>query len=236
MCSTDATTDGAIVVYRRRVGSVVSVNVGSARDIGARNGPTAIDKRPAGAPVDIRAPGPAQSGLAGDEICATAHHGGPDQAVYAYAREDLDAWEGDLGATLVNGTFGENLTTAGLDVTGALVGERWRVGRSVVLQVTVPRIPCGTFRTWMGRPGWVKAFARKGAPGAYLRVLAPGQVAAGDPIEVVERPDHGVTIGMVFRALTTDRGLLARVLAAGDDLPADARARALAGRQHALDG
>lgn len=218
------------------VASVVSVNVGAARDIGARNGLTAIDKRPAGAPVEIRPPGPAQSGLAGDDICAAAHHGGPDQAVYAYAREDLDAWETDLGATLPNGTFGENLTTAGLDVTGALVGERWRVGDGVVLQVTVPRIPCGTFRTWMGRPGWVKAFARKGAPGAYLRVVAPGRVAAGDGIEVLGRPGHGVTIGMVFRALTTERDLLARVLEAGDDLPPDARARALAGRQYTLRG
>ncbi|HEX2851005.1 MAG TPA: MOSC domain-containing protein [Acidimicrobiales bacterium] len=213
---------------------VVSVNVGAPREIGAKGGLTGIDKRPSTTPVEVMPPGPSQSGLAGDAICDTDNHGGPDQAVYAYAREDLDWWEHELGMALAGGTFGENLTTVDLDVTGAIVGERWRIGREVVLEVTVPRIPCGTFRTWMGRPGWVKAFTRRAAPGAYLRVLAPGPIAAGDAIEVDFRPAHDVTIGMVFRALTLERDLLPRLLDAGDHLVDDARQRALSGRQFSL--
>ena len=213
---------------------VVSVNVGQPLDIGARSGPTGIAKRPSPVPVEVRVPGRAQSGLAGDAICDVEDHGGPEQAVYAYGREDLDEWERELGTALAGGAFGENLTTTGVDVTGALVGERWRVGTGVVLEVTSPRIPCSTFQRWMGRPGWVKAFTRRAVPGAYLRVLSPGTIAAGDPVEIELRPPHGVTIGMVFRALTLERDLLPRILDAGDHLPADTRDRALAGRQFSL--
>ena len=101
-------------------------------------------------------------------------HGGTDQAVYAYAREDLDHWQAELGRPLTNGVFGENLTTSGLDVNGALVGERWQVGDDCVLEVTSPRIPCRTFAGWLEEQLWVKRFTQRGAPGAYLRVIVPG--------------------------------------------------------------
>ncbi|MEV0051335.1 MOSC domain-containing protein [Saccharopolyspora shandongensis] len=205
---------------------VLSVNVGSARPIAAKSGWTGIDKLPA-ASVAVREPPPSGSGLAGDTICDSANHGGPDQAVYAYAREDLDAWERELGRTLRSGSFGENLTTDGLDVTGALIGQRWRIGRDAVLQVTVPRIPCRTFAVWLGRNGWVKTFVQRAVPGAYLRVARPGLVSAGDRIEAENRPAHDVTVGMVFRALTTQPELLPRLLAA-EELPEDVRARAIA--------
>jgi MOSC domain-containing protein YiiM len=201
---------------------LVSVNAGRVRPSAhATLGITGIDKRPVSGAVEIRDPGRkgvGGSGVAGDAICDTSHHGGHDQAVYAYAREDLDAWEEDLGRPLSGGVFGENLTTGGLDVTGALIGERWQVGERCLLQVTCPRIPCRTFAGWLDDNGWVRRFTERGAPGAYLRVVAPGQVRAGDSITVISRPEHDVTINLMFRALTTEKALAPRLLAAGDDL------------------
>jgi MOSC domain-containing protein YiiM len=138
-------------------------------------------------------------------------HGGGDQAVYAYAREDLDAWAAELGRPLTGGQFGENLTTAGLDVTGARIGEHWRIGE-VLLEVTAPRIPCSTFARWMDEPRWAKRFTERGVSGAYLRVLRPGTVEAGAPIEVAHRPGHDVTIGLTFQALTTRSDLIPRLV------------------------
>ncbi|MFC0527428.1 MOSC domain-containing protein [Phytohabitans kaempferiae] len=209
---------------------LLSVNLGVPRSSPAtRVGVTGIDKRPAEGPVLVRAPGPKGTGLgsgvAGDRILDGGHHGGDDQAVYAYAREDLDAWAAELGRELPGGVFGENLTTHGLDVTGALVGERWRVGGEVVLEVSVPRIPCNTFAHWMAEQGWVRRFTERAAPGAYLRVVRTGEIRAGDPIEVVQRPGHDVTIGLAFRALTREPELLPRLLAA-DALPEEALAKA----------
>jgi MOSC domain-containing protein YiiM len=144
--------------------------------------------------------------------------------VYAYAREDLDAWEAELGRSLGNGMFGENLTTAGVDVSAALIGERWRVGSDVVLEVSAARIPCRKFAAWLGEHGWVKRFTAAAVPGAYLRVIEPGEIRAGDAIEIIRRPDHEVTVSFVFRAMTTHRRLAPRVLAAGDALhPGDLR-------------
>ncbi|MGW0603015.1 MOSC domain-containing protein [Streptomyces sp. NPDC002640] len=208
---------------------VLSLNLGSAVAVPYTQQPdglTGIDKRPVDGPVRVFAPGPkgaGASGMTGDAVCHTRHHGGDDQAVYAYAREDLDEWERDLGRPLRSGVFGENLTVSGLDVSGARVGERWRVGPEVVLQVTSPRIPCGTFQGHMGEPQWVKRFTAKGAPGAYFRVLTPGEIRAGDAVEVVHRPDHDVTVALVFRALMVERSLLPRLLEAGEDLPEEER-------------
>ena len=164
------------------------------------------------------------SGLAGDVIVDTANHGGDDQAVYVYAREDLDWWEPVIGRSLPAGGFGENVTSRGLDVTDARVGERWRVGREAVLEVTSPRIPCGTFAVWLGDHGWVTTFRAEARPGAYCRVLEPGSIAAGDTIEVLHRPDHDVSIGLMFRALTTEPDLMPRLAAAGEDLLEELRA------------
>jgi MOSC domain-containing protein YiiM len=166
----------------------------------------------------VRAPGPKTtglgSGLVGDFIGDGKHHGGDEQAVYAFQREDLDEWEDRLGRELPNGFFGENLTTVGLEINDALIGEHWRIGQEVVLQVTAPRIPCSTFRGWMGEKGWAKTFTAAGRPGAYLSVIVPGTILADDPIEVIQQPDHDVSIGLVFRATTTERDLLPRLLAA----------------------
>ncbi|MEU3931731.1 MOSC domain-containing protein [Streptomyces sp. NPDC029044] len=203
---------------------LLSVNLGRAEAVPYTDnaeGVTGIDKRPVDGPVRVSAPGPkgvGGSGLAGDAVCKLEHHGGDDQAVYAMAREDLDEWERELGRTLADGAFGENLTTRGLDVSGALIGERWRVGPEVVLEVTSGRIPCRTFQGHLGEKGWVKRFTRRGAPGAYLRVIVPGEVRAGDAVEIVHRPGHDVTVALQFRAVTTERTLLPRLRAAGEAL------------------
>jgi MOSC domain-containing protein YiiM len=206
--------------------NLLSVNIGRIRPNPAMTTPeTGIDKRPLDGPVAVTAPGPKGGGgvgLAGDRVCDWKNHGGYDQAVYAYAREDLDVWEAELGRPLCNGVFGENLTTVGIDVTGALIGERWRVGPDVLLEVSCPRIPCRTFQSWMELGGWIKRFTRAAVPGAYLRVLEPGYIRTADPIEIVYRPDHDVSIGLTFRALTAEPDLLPRLLVA-DALPEEDR-------------
>lgn len=211
---------------------VRSVNLGARSARPARGGRrpvvTGIDKRPAAGPVELRAPGPkgvGGSGLVGDDVVNRRHHGGDDQAVYAYAGEDLDDWAVELGRALPPGSFGENLTLEGVDVSGARIGERWRVGAEVVLEVSVPRIPCRTFAEWLDERGWIRRFTERAAPGTYLRVLVPGTVRAGDPVEVVWLPDHDVTVSLAFRALTREPDLLGLLLAA-DALPDEAKRRA----------
>lgn len=206
---------------------VRSVNVGRPREAPwAGIGRTAIDKQQVVGRVSV---GPL--GLDGDEVADTRHHGGPDKAVYAFAREDLDRWAGALGTELPDGHFGENLTTTGIDVNQAEMGERWRVGGpdGTVLEVASVRTPCNDFKTWMGRTGhdsraWVRRFAEEGRPGPYLRVLVPGTVAPGDPLEVVHRPGHGVTVTTFFRALHGHPELLPELLRV-EALPAQARER-----------
>ncbi|MFF3915327.1 MOSC domain-containing protein [Streptomyces sp. NPDC001852] len=211
---------------------LLSVNLGRPQPVpytDQAEGVTGIDKKPADGPVRVAAPGPkgvGASGLAGDAVCDLRHHGGDDQAVYAFAREDLDDWERELGRSLANGCFGENLTTAGVDVSGALIGERWRIGSGLVLEVTSGRIPCRTFQGHLGERAWVKRFTQKGATGAYLRVIEPGEIRAGDAIEIVHRPDHGVTAATQFRAVTTERELLPGLLAAGAALHPEALEKA----------
>ncbi|MFC4032924.1 MOSC domain-containing protein [Streptomyces polygonati] len=199
---------------------ILSVNVGRPRpNPWKRVSTTGIDKRPVAGPVAVTVPGPkgdGSVGLAGDHAYDIGHHGGADQAVYAYAREDLDHWERELGRELAGGCFGENLTTSGIDVNSALIGERWRVG-GVLLEVSCPRIPCSTFAGWLGESGWLPRFTRAALPGPYFRVIEPGQITAGDPITVVSRPrTHAVTVAVSFRALTTAPDLLPLLL----DVPA----------------
>lgn len=164
---------------------------------------TGIDKRPVAGRVRIE-----KLGVVGDEIADLRHHGGADQAVYAFAREDYAHWEAELGRPLTAGGFGENLTTVGADVQNARIGERWRVGE-VLLELTGVRIPCATFAGFVDEPHWVRRFTEHGVPGSYFRVIEPGMVSAGDPIEIVSVPDHDFTVGYAFRAGTTQPHLLA---------------------------
>jgi MOSC domain-containing protein YiiM len=197
---------------------IQSLNIGRSQPNPVKKSiPTGIGKQPVEA-AELRAPGPKKgglgSGVVGDFIGDQRHHGGDHQAVYAYAREELDAWQERLGRELPDGIFGENLTTVGLDVDAALVGERWRVGDQVVLEVAGPRIPCSTFAVRMGEKGWVRRFTEVGNTGAYLSVVVPGPVRRGDAVEVLSRPDHGIDVRVAFRAFTGDLDAAARVLAA----------------------
>jgi MOSC domain-containing protein YiiM len=211
---------------------LVSVNVGKPRpNLWQSVELTGIDKHPVSGPVMVTAPeseGTGAVGLAGDRVFDVGFHGGRDMAVYAYAREDLDFWEAELGTPLRSGVFGENLTTEGVDVNGALIGERWRIGPDVLLEVCQPRIPCRTFQGWLAQAGWVKRFTQAARPGTYLRVIEPGRIQAGDPIAVEYRPGHDVTVALTFRALTTESELLPRLPAVGalpDDIKELARKR-----------
>jgi MOSC domain-containing protein YiiM len=210
------------------IGRVLSVNLAVPERSTAKGvGITGINKRPVDHPVLVRPPGPKttglHSGLVGDQIFDVEHHGGDNQAVYAYAREDYDWWQERLGRELPGGMFGDNLTTSGVDVSGAVLGEKWRIGADLVLEPTFGRIPCATFQARMGEPRWTKRFTAENRPGAYLRVVAPGEVRAGDPVEVADRPAHGVTIAHAFRAYMTEPELLPDLLRV-DNLPADLRA------------
>ncbi len=198
-------------------GRIRSVNVGRSAPVPGRDEPSAIDKRPVDA-ITVREPGPKQGGLGSgvedDDVVSRRHHGGTHQAVYAVAAEELAWWGAALGRELGPGAFGENLTTEGLDVDGALVGERWRIGERVVLEVSGPRIPCATFAAHLGERGWVKRFAERGRTGAYLRIVEPGEIRAGDEVRVLSRPAHDVDVPTFFRAFMADASAAERVLSA----------------------
>lgn len=196
---------------------------------GRRPGRSGIDKRPVEGRVAVH-----PLGLDGDVQVNRKYHGGEGQAVYAYAQEDADRWSAELDRELPAGRFGENLRTTGLDLTGAVLGERWRVG-TALFEVSACRIPCANFERFWGVPQLVKRFTARGDSGAYLRVLETGDVGAGDEVQVVERPDHGVTVGLLFRATTTQRRRLPEIAPALPFLPVKDRPK-LAARIAARTG
>jgi MOSC domain-containing protein YiiM len=180
---------------------------------------TAIDKRPQSGRITV-----GELGLAGDRVCDTENHGGLDLALYAYADEDANWWSSQLGRPIPTGLFGENLRTEGVDVNGALLGEVWRIGPEVEVMVRAPRIPCITFEHRMREPHWVKRFHQAGRPGAYLKVLKTGTIAAGDEVTVLSRPDHEVTVADMFAA--QDGPKMRGMLDSGVDLMDELRATA----------
>lgn len=161
-------------------------------------GVTAIDKVPVDGPVKI-----GRFGVYADVQADRKNHGGLDKAVYAYAEEDAAHWAAELGRDLPPGWFGENLRVAGIDVDAARVGERWQLGSRVLVEVTMPRTPCQTFARWVGgddERGWVKRFSDAGRLGAYLRVIETGLVAAGDELQVSQRPEDAPSILDIYCA------------------------------------
>jgi MOSC domain-containing protein YiiM len=192
-----------------------AVNVGTPRPIERAKGTvetSAIWKAPVTGRVAVRG-----VNIDGDDQADRTVHGGPDRAVYAYAAEDTEWWNKELGRELGPGAFGENLTLRGVDVTGARVGERWKIG-TVVLEVTSPRVPCWKLATKMEDPRFIRRFAEAGRPGAYLRIIEEGELAAGDEVEIVEQPEHDISVGLFAEAYERDRTLLPRLLEA-DALP-----------------
>jgi MOSC domain-containing protein YiiM len=193
---------------------VVSVNVGRAAplDTGTRIVPSAIVKPPISGPVAVRG-----VNLAGDEQADIAHHGGPDQAVYAYACEDAAWWKAQIGREPGPGAFGENLTLAGVDVSGARIGERWRIG-TAELRVAGPRVPCAKLEARIGVRGFMRAFLHGGRPGAYLAIAEAGVLEAGDAVEIVHRPAHDVTVALVIQTLLIERERVAELEPARADM------------------
>ncbi|CAN5217887.1 MOSC domain-containing protein [soil metagenome] len=175
---------------------MLSVNVGSVRQVEYRGrvATTGIWKSPAPGRVAVRG-----VNLAGDEQGDRRVHGGADKAVYSYASEDYAWWAAELGRDLAPGTFGDNLTLTGVDLQAAVVGERWLVG-TAVLEVSQPRTPCWKLGLRMGDDEFPARFAAAARAGTYLRIAREGEVGAGDEVVRFHRPDHGVTIGSLFRA------------------------------------
>jgi MOSC domain-containing protein YiiM len=197
---------------------VEAVNVGAPRpvEVNGRTIWTAIWKSPVEGRVPLRG-----VNLEGDDQADRTVHGGPDKAVYAYAAEETELWESELGRSLGSAPFGENLTIRGLPVSQAVIGERWEVG-TALLEVAQPRLPCFKLGLRIGDPRFLGQFADADRPGAYLRVVREGDIAAGDAIEVVNRPAHGVTSAVVARAILRDPALLASA-AQAPELAADLR-------------
>ena len=169
---------------------------------------SAIWKTPVDGRVSVRG-----VNLEGDEQADRRIHGGPDQAVYAYGAGELRAWEAELDRSVPPGTFGENLTIEGLEVSDARVGDRWAIG-TTVLEAVQPRVPCAKLAFRMGDRAFLKRFAQAGRPGAYLRIVQEGELGAGDPVEVVRRADHDVTMRLMFRAYLLEPELAPRLLEA----------------------
>ena len=196
---------------------VISTNVAVRRpDPSGRHEFSGIDKKPQDF-IDLAPPGPHYgdgSGVQGDVIGDTQHHGGNDKAVYAYSREELDYWQSELSRPLASGGFGENLTTRGIDLSALLINQRVCIG-TAVLEVSVPRQPCATFAGWLGERGWLKRWTARGDCGTYLRIMSPGRIRPGDAIELDNPPSHGITMRMAFAAKMGDRALARRVIDAG---------------------
>ena len=187
---------------------ILSINVASIIHEGewtGSEGRTGIDKRSVVGNVLL-----ANDSVAGDVVVDRKHHGGYDKAVYAYAREDADWWEGQIGREISNGQFGENLTTLGIDLNSCLIGERWQIGE-VVLEVSEPRIPCRVFAGFWDRPSLIKEFTDARRSGAYLRIIKEGRISAGDQIEVIFNPEHEVTIKDIFDAKAGERGKIKEI-------------------------
>ncbi|WP_277100283.1 MOSC domain-containing protein [Corynebacterium riegelii] len=199
--------------YPTVLSTVLSTNIAKPQpDPGGQSRRSGIEKVAADEIV-VTIPGPDYgdgSGVVGDHVGDTKHHGGQQKAIYAYSRECLDSWERELGRSLPNGMFGENLTTTGIVWANVLLNQRFRIGE-VELEVSVPRSPCRTFAAWMGEPGWVRRFAESGDCGCYFRVNQEGVIRPGDAIEALDTPEHGFTMGEAFAAWMGDADLARRM-------------------------
>jgi MOSC domain-containing protein YiiM len=210
----DPSTGSLMTNLTQDPGSIVSVNVGAARTVarGAELVTTGIFKEPVAGRVRLHG-----VNLDGDDQADRSVHGGPDRAAYAYAAEDYDWWRDELGRACAPGTFGENLTTRGIDVSGALIGERWRAG-SAVVRVTSPRVPCYKLALKMDDPAFVRRFAHALRPGAYLAIVEEGDVAAGDRVEIVHRPAHALTLAEMTKIYFFERHRIGELVDV-DELP-----------------
>ncbi|MFB9909246.1 MOSC domain-containing protein [Allokutzneria oryzae] len=213
-----------------KLGCVESVNLAvvSTASWTGRKGSSGMDKRPTAGPALFTA-----DGVTGDTVVDREVHGAWFQAAYAFQAEDLRYWSERLGKDLVPGNAGENLTLSGFDVNEALIGERWRIG-ATVLRVTGPRTPCRVFAGFWEHQRLVKEFTQVCRPGAYLAVEQAGEISAGDAVELVDRPDHDVSVATLFAFTSGDREVTDRIPAVLPLLPvrwAEHTGKLLAGAQ-----
>jgi MOSC domain-containing protein YiiM len=175
---------------------VTSVNIGQQQSLqnGSRKEITGIFKLPTSGSVAVTS-----IGLQGDVICDSKHHGGPDQAIYIYGAADYAWWSGELGYEVIPGTFGENLTISELESASFWIGDRLKIG-DVVLEVSAPRIPCGTLAARVGDPKFVKRFRQAERPGLYCRVIQPGMVQIGATVSIEKVVMESISVIEVFRA------------------------------------
>ncbi|PQZ96167.1 MOSC domain-containing protein [Arthrobacter sp. MYb227] len=210
-----STSESALGVFGN-TGVIEHVCVVHALKPDRSNGVTAIDKRPVTGPVKV-----SKIGLFADLQADRIHHGGFDQAIYAYSSEEAARWSTELGHEIPAGFFGENLRVKGITTSDAIVGERWRIGKHVEVEVTLPRVPCSTFARHMDDSEWVSRFTERGDIGCYLKVIRVGKISAGDEIRVISRPTHTVSIRQVFTGPTPEQAsaLLAEEQLSGSLLP-----------------
>lgn len=185
---------------------VLSTNIAQPFEVAGRSPRQTGIRKVAVDSLDVFVPGPNYgdgSGVAGDFVGDSKHHGGAEKAVYLYAREELDYWGKKAETNYPNGMFGENITTVGIDWSETLINQRFSLG-TAVLEVSSPRQPCRVFADWLDLQGWVKTFAQHGDCGTYARVIEPGTIKPGDSITFHPSPEHGITMGMAFAAVMGD--------------------------------
>ena len=187
---------------------LLAVCAGTARPIRAKSGRTGHFKTPQnGAQISTM-------GVEGDSIVDTAHHGGPEQALYILGEKDRLWWEQTLARPLPAGFMGENLLIDGLDSADLCLGDILDIG-PIRIQITAPRVPCVTFQTVLARPDALALFFASNHPGAYARVLRPGPVEAFDPVALHPYDGHRLPIPAhltAFRAGLSDLDYLQRCL------------------------
>lgn len=199
---------------------LISINIGKARTQQRKDylETTGIYKLPVEKPVEIKL-----LGIEEDIICDTKNHGGPDQAIYVYGGADYAWWSKELGKELAPGTFGENLTISDLECAQFNVGDFLHIG-DLTLQVTSPRIPCGTFATRMGDSQWVKRFRDAERPGLYCRVVKEGVINTGDAIKIEKYTGETVSILQMYRD-HYEKEMSAEMMQRYLDAPIDIRSR-----------
>jgi len=186
--------------------SVVSVNVGLPREVvwQGKTVLTSIFKEPVAGRVAVR-----RLNLDGDRQADLTVHGGKNKAVYAYPSEYYSYWRAEFpNMHLPWSMFGENLTLAGLVDDTVHIGDSFRVG-SAILAVTQPRLPCYKLGIKFGRDDMLKRFLDSGLTGFYFAVLEEGEVAAGDPVTLLEHDEHEIKVSDITRLYKSEKHNLA---------------------------
>lgn len=199
---------------------LVSINIGKEQTQQRKDyvETTGIYKMPLSGAVEIKS-----LGIEGDAICDTKHHGGPDQAIYVYGSRDYEWWANEFEREFAPGMFGENLTISGLESGSFNIGDYLHVG-TVTLQITAPRIPCGTFATRMSDPQWVKKFRKAERPGMYCRVIKEGLVQAGDEVRLEKYSGATLSLVQMYRDYY-EKDKTEEILRRNLDAPISARSR-----------